>query len=105
VDVTGISYGGNLLAGEAEGMARFVQDNKRIPRRGEIGLTSDQIAAYEDVGFVMSGSRYFDLFPTFDSCFAVELSFAPLRLLVLSCVQASPYECRAYAQGEPDLQR
>jgi hypothetical protein len=58
VDVSGISYGGNLLAGEAEGMARFVQDNKRIPRRGEIGLTSDQIAAYEDVGFVMSGSRH-----------------------------------------------
>jgi hypothetical protein len=30
----------------------------RIPRRGEIGLTSDQIAQYEDVGYVMSCGRH-----------------------------------------------
>jgi hypothetical protein len=39
-------------------MAAYVQDGERIPRRGEIGLTSDEIAQYEDVGYVMSGSRH-----------------------------------------------
>ncbi|KAK4881117.1 hypothetical protein RN001_004436 [Aquatica leii] len=33
-------------------------EGKRIPRRGEIGLTSDQIATFESVGYVMSGSRH-----------------------------------------------
>lgn len=51
-------YGGALLAGEGFAMAAYVQSGKRIPRRGEIGLTSDEIKAYEDVGFVMSGSRH-----------------------------------------------
>uniref|UniRef100_A0A8C8GEE2 NF-kappa-B-activating protein C-terminal domain-containing protein n=1 Tax=Oncorhynchus tshawytscha TaxID=74940 RepID=A0A8C8GEE2_ONCTS len=32
--------------------------DKRIPRRGEIGLTSDEIATFEMSGFVMSGSRH-----------------------------------------------
>lgn len=39
-------------------MAEYVKMGKRIPRRGEIGLTSDEIASFEDSGFVMSGSRY-----------------------------------------------
>ena len=54
------SYGGALLRGEGSAMAAFLQDGieARIPRRGEIGLTSDQIAQYEDVGYVMSGSRH-----------------------------------------------
>ena len=41
-------------------MAAFLQEGTeaRIPRRGEIGLTSDEIAKYEDVGYVMSGSRH-----------------------------------------------
>ncbi|THH10517.1 hypothetical protein EW145_g1271 [Phellinidium pouzarii] len=30
----------------------------RIPRRGEIGLTPDEIATFEAVGYVMSGSRH-----------------------------------------------
>lgn len=51
-------YGGALLRGEGSAMAAFLQDNSRIPRRGEIGLTSDEIAQYEDVGYVMSGSRH-----------------------------------------------
>lgn len=38
-------------------MAAFVQEGKRIPRRGEIGLTSHEIEFFEDAGFVMSGSR------------------------------------------------
>jgi len=54
------SYGGSLLRGEGSAMAAFLQDGTeaRIPRRGEIGLTSDEIAKYEDVGYVMSGSRH-----------------------------------------------
>ncbi|KAL1675588.1 ras-induced vulval development antagonist-domain-containing protein [Schizophyllum commune] len=56
------AYGGQLLRGEGAAMAAFLQDedgvNARIPRRGEIGLTSDEIAKYEDAGYVMSGSRH-----------------------------------------------
>jgi hypothetical protein len=41
-------------------MAAFLQDGTetRIPRRGEIGLTSDEIAQFETAGYVMSGSRH-----------------------------------------------
>ncbi|KAJ3513916.1 hypothetical protein NLJ89_g2682 [Agrocybe chaxingu] len=54
------AYGGALLRGEGSAMAAFLQDGTetRIPRRGEIGLTSDEIAQFEDVGYVMSGSRH-----------------------------------------------
>ena len=38
-------------------MAAYVESGKRIPRRGEIGLTSDEISAFEDAGYIMSGSR------------------------------------------------
>lgn len=51
-------YGEALLPGEGEAMAQFVKAGKRIPRRGEIGLTSNEIEAYEDAGYVMSGSRH-----------------------------------------------
>lgn len=51
-------YGGALLRGEGEAMAAYVADGQRIPRRGEIGLESEQIQKYEDVGYVMSGSRH-----------------------------------------------
>ena len=47
-----------LLPGEGAAMAAYVAEGKRIPRRGEIGLTSDQIASFEAVGYVMSGSRH-----------------------------------------------
>ncbi|KAJ7219041.1 ras-induced vulval development antagonist-domain-containing protein [Mycena pura] len=54
------AYGGSLLRGEGSAMAAFLQDGTeaRIPRRGEIGLKSDEIAKFEDVGYVMSGSRH-----------------------------------------------
>jgi len=35
-----------------------VQAGKRIPRRGEVGLTADEISHFEDLGYVMSGSRH-----------------------------------------------
>ncbi|PWA90653.1 hypothetical protein CTI12_AA096840 [Artemisia annua] len=43
-----ISYGGALRPGEG----------KRIPRRGEVGLSADEISRYENLGYVMSGSRH-----------------------------------------------
>ncbi|KAJ2964848.1 hypothetical protein NQZ79_g263 [Umbelopsis isabellina] len=52
------AYGGSLLPGEGSAMAAYVQEGKRIPRRGEIGLNSDQIESFESAGFVMSGSRH-----------------------------------------------
>lgn len=39
-------------------MHAFVQNGKRIPRRGEVGLSADQISHFEDLGYVMSGSRH-----------------------------------------------
>lgn len=58
VTLSSKDYGKALLPGEGAAMAAYVAEGKRIPRRGEIGLTSDQIAAYEAVGYVMSGSRH-----------------------------------------------
>ncbi|KAK4057010.1 hypothetical protein OIO90_001910 [Microbotryomycetes sp. JL221] len=52
------AYGGALLRGEGDAMAAYVQDGVRIPRRGEIGLASEQIERYEQAGYVMSGSRH-----------------------------------------------
>jgi hypothetical protein len=51
------SYGKNLLPGEGSAIASFVQARERIPRRGEIGLSGNEIAKFENLGFVMSGSR------------------------------------------------
>lgn len=53
-----LDFGHALLPGEGAAMAAYVQDGKRIPRRGEIGLTSNEIEYYEETGFVMSGSRH-----------------------------------------------
>merc|ERR1711973_396615 len=50
--------GSQLLKGEGEAMAAYIAEGKRIPRRGEIGLTSDEISKYEEDGWVMSGSRH-----------------------------------------------
>lgn len=51
-------FGRALLPGEGSAMAAFVAEGKRIPRRGEIGLTSEEIDSFENVGYVMSGSRH-----------------------------------------------
>lgn len=47
------------MPGEGAAMAEYVKAGKRIPRRGEIGLTSEEIANFEKSGYVMSGSRCF----------------------------------------------
>ncbi|GBG69441.1 hypothetical protein CBR_g4136 [Chara braunii] len=53
-----ISYGGALLPGEGDAMAQYVQQGKRIPRRGEVGLSAEEISKFEELGYVMSGSRH-----------------------------------------------
>merc|ERR1712196_145500 len=52
------SYGGRLLPGEGDAMAAYVKEGKRIPRRGEVGISADEIDALENTGYVMSGSRH-----------------------------------------------
>lgn len=54
-------FGKALLPGEGAAMAAYVADGKRIPRRGEIGLTSEKIEALEKVGYIMSGSRHYKM--------------------------------------------
>ena len=43
---------------EADLFSHYVQQGKRIPRRGEVGLSSDEINRYESLGYVMSGTRH-----------------------------------------------
>lgn len=59
-DAAGVKadYGTHLRPGEGSAMASYVQQGKRIPRRGEVGLDSEQIEKFEKVGYVMSGSRH-----------------------------------------------
>jgi predicted RNA-binding protein with RPS1 domain len=52
------SYGKALLPGEGQALAQYVQQNLRIPRRGEIGYSGDDIDQFEKSGYVMSGSRH-----------------------------------------------
>lgn len=51
-------YGTHLRPGEGSAMAAYLQDGKRIPRRGEVGLDAEQIDQFERAGYVMSGSRH-----------------------------------------------
>jgi hypothetical protein len=57
-EATEATYGGAMRPGEGSAIAQFVKEGKRIPRRGEVGLKSDEIEAFEKEGFVMSGSRH-----------------------------------------------
>lgn len=52
------AYGRALLPGEGQAIAQYVQQNLRIPRRGEIGYSQNEIEKYESSGYVMSGSRH-----------------------------------------------
>eukprot|EP00980_Cylindrotheca_fusiformis_P011063 scaffold2551_cov113-Cylindrotheca_fusiformis.AAC.2 len=52
------TYGKALLPGEGQAIAQYVQQNVRIPRRGEIGYSGEDIDQYESSGYVMSGSRH-----------------------------------------------
>ncbi|MEW5319962.1 MAG: hypothetical protein WDW38_011072 [Sanguina aurantia] len=54
----GSNYGGALRPGEGERMAAYVASGKRIPRRGEVGLTAGEIENFEGLGYIMTGSRH-----------------------------------------------
>lgn len=51
-------YGDHLLSGEGPALAEFIRRNERIPRRGEVGYDGDRIQQFEELGYVMSGSRH-----------------------------------------------
>jgi hypothetical protein len=51
-------HGLNMMPGEGAAIASYVQRNMRIPRRGEVGWTGNEIANLESQGYVMSGSRH-----------------------------------------------
>lgn len=51
-------YGTHMRPGEGTAMAAFVHSGQRIPRRGEVGLTADEIETFETAGYVMSGNRH-----------------------------------------------
>lgn len=53
-----VSYGKAMLKREGAAIAQFVQLNKRIPRRGEVGWDCEVIEKLESSGYVMSGSRH-----------------------------------------------
>ncbi|KAL3311427.1 hypothetical protein Ciccas_009994 [Cichlidogyrus casuarinus] len=53
-----LDFGKALLPGEGAAMAAYIAEGKRIPRRGEIGLTPEEIEKFEESGYVMSGSRH-----------------------------------------------
>ena len=58
-NIAGITYGGGaLLPGEGAAIAAYVQSGKRIPRRGEVGMSAEEIESFEGLGYVMSGSRH-----------------------------------------------
>ncbi len=50
-------YGGGLRPGEGSAIAQHIQAGKRVPRRGEVGWSGEEIGGLEDLGYVMSGNR------------------------------------------------
>ena len=89
------SFGGALLPGEGEAMAEYVKAGKRIPRRGEIGLTSNEISTFESAGYVMSGSRYF--------LFIWKLSGLLRPLWWQTCTSTSTYTKNNYIEQLQEL--
>ncbi|CAL5371511.1 unnamed protein product [Camellia sinensis] len=52
-----ISYEGALRPVEGDAIAQYVQQEKRIPRRGEVGLSAEEIQKFESLGKA-NGSLY-----------------------------------------------
>ena len=93
-----LSFGKALLPGEGAAMAAYIAEGKRIPRRGEIGLTSDEIASYEKIGYVMSGSRLVQVFcvqfladRTIGRAFATACHLSVCLSSVTFCILAKRY--------------
>lgn len=78
-----------MLRGEAAAMAAYIAQGKRIPRRGEIGLSSAEIADFEKIGYVMSGTRH-------KSMEATRLRKENQVLFVYICYLGFLYFCRLF---------
>jgi hypothetical protein len=80
-------------------MAAFVKEGKRIPRRGEVGLTTDQIDDFENQGFVMSGNRHKRMTAVRlrkeNQVYTAEEKRALLQVLLPSHPPPPPPECAA----------
>ena len=44
------TWGGALRPGEGDAIAQYVQLGKRIPRRGEVGMSAEEIESFEEMG-------------------------------------------------------
>jgi hypothetical protein len=99
IQLTHREMGKALLPGEGAAMAAYVAEGKRIPRRGEIGLTCEEISSYEDVGYVMSGSRYHH----FPVLFFFNIKLKTVLKCVSDFVQTSSYGSCPFAKGKSDL--
>ena len=95
----GLNYGGSLLPGEGEAIARFVQQNKRIPRRGEVGISSNEIERFEGAGYVMSGDRYYLYFLHLYIFFISSQSFTTFRHKRMNAVRMRK-EAQVYTATE-----
>ena len=69
-----MNYGGALLPGEGAAIAQFVQQNMRIPRRGEIGWAGEEIQGLEQDGYA-----------TCIACCLPTLSFCNVFCFLLPC--------------------
>lgn len=104
------SFGHALLPGEGAAMAEYVKAGKRIPRRGEIGLTSCEIADFEKSGYVMSGSRYliflgqFIIFIMLKSGICYHFICIFVFPILNALLQTSAYGSCTSEKGKPDLQ-
>ncbi|CBY13030.1 unnamed protein product [Oikopleura dioica] len=48
----------NAKAGEGVQLAEIIEEQSRIPRRGEVGHSEADIDHYENAGYIMSGNRH-----------------------------------------------
>ncbi|KAF0690004.1 Aste57867_18594 [Aphanomyces stellatus] len=55
-----VTYGRDLLPGEGAAIAQFVQKNMRIPRRGEVGWSGNEIEQLETAGYSFVDLSYLD---------------------------------------------
>ena len=79
------TWGGALRPGEGDAIAQYVQLGKRIPRRGEVGMSAEEIESFEEMG-----ARLRDATPPYHA--------APPYCTPLSCCtplsRCAPLSCR-----------
>ena len=58
VSTTKLNYGEALLPGEGKALAQYAANKMRIPRRGEIAHTAEEIDEFHRLGYVMSTDKH-----------------------------------------------